>query len=165
MPDLPAANEVLAAMITPAVLISASGTLALSTSNRLARVVDRVRVLAQEAERMPDGLAGSPEELERRTLIRDEITSLGLRLRFLWTTLTFLYVAIGLLVLTSLTVGLATVLVPWLNWVPVGSALAGGAALFAASVFLLRECRAAVKSSVKEMEFVRATLARKAASQ
>jgi hypothetical protein len=33
------ALEVLTAMITPAVLISASGTLVLSTSNRLTRVV------------------------------------------------------------------------------------------------------------------------------
>ena len=45
-----AAGEVLGAMITPAVLISASGTLVLSTSNRLSRVVDRVRVLSAEAE-------------------------------------------------------------------------------------------------------------------
>ncbi|HYU33146.1 MAG TPA: DUF2721 domain-containing protein [Thermoanaerobaculia bacterium] len=33
-------------MIAPAVLISASGTLVLSTSNRLTRVVDRVRASA-----------------------------------------------------------------------------------------------------------------------
>jgi len=37
------------AMITPAVLISASGTLVLSTGNRLGRIVDRVRVLTAEA--------------------------------------------------------------------------------------------------------------------
>jgi hypothetical protein len=30
-------------MITPALLISASGTLSLSTANRLGRVVDRIR--------------------------------------------------------------------------------------------------------------------------
>jgi hypothetical protein len=47
-----AASEVLGAMITPAVLISASGTLVLSTSNCLPRVVDRVWALASEAERM-----------------------------------------------------------------------------------------------------------------
>lgn len=52
-------------MITPAVLISASGTLVLSTSNRLTRVVDRVRTLAREAEAL--------QELEalRRTLRQD----------------------------------------------------------------------------------------------
>lgn len=36
-------------MITPALLISACGTLVLSTSNRLSRVVDRVRVLTAES--------------------------------------------------------------------------------------------------------------------
>ena len=36
---IPTGLEVLSAMITPAVLISASGTLVLSTSVRLARVV------------------------------------------------------------------------------------------------------------------------------
>ncbi|HET7711316.1 MAG TPA: DUF2721 domain-containing protein, partial [Thermoanaerobaculia bacterium] len=35
--------SVLSAMITPAVLILASGSLILTTSNRLTRVVDRVR--------------------------------------------------------------------------------------------------------------------------
>ncbi|MFN2577657.1 MAG: DUF2721 domain-containing protein [Pyrinomonadaceae bacterium] len=34
-------------MITPAVLISASGTMILSTSTRLGRVVDRVRSLSE----------------------------------------------------------------------------------------------------------------------
>jgi len=40
MLDLPPANEVLGAMITPALLISAAGTLVLSTSNRPMRVWD-----------------------------------------------------------------------------------------------------------------------------
>ena len=48
MPALP--SEVLGGMITPALLISACGTLVLSTSNRLSRVVDRVRVLTAEVE-------------------------------------------------------------------------------------------------------------------
>jgi hypothetical protein len=37
--------SVLSEMITPAVLISACGTLIFSTSTRLARIVDRVREL------------------------------------------------------------------------------------------------------------------------
>ncbi len=50
--------EVLGAMITPAVLISAGGTLVLSTSNRLSRVVDRVHVLAADAEAVLRSKAG-----------------------------------------------------------------------------------------------------------
>ena len=42
--------SLLSAMITPAVLISACGTLIMSTSLRLARIVDRVRELSRETE-------------------------------------------------------------------------------------------------------------------
>lgn len=48
---------VLTSMITPAVLISACGALILSTSVRLGRVVDRVRVLSDRFE----DLAHKPE--------------------------------------------------------------------------------------------------------
>jgi hypothetical protein len=52
MSGIPTPTEVLGALITPAVLISAAGMLVLSTSQRLSRVVDRGRVLATEAERL-----------------------------------------------------------------------------------------------------------------
>ena len=63
IPGLPFADGVLAAMITPAVLITACGTLTVSTSNRLGRVVDRVRKVIAEAEgfdpaRLPAGRLG-----------------------------------------------------------------------------------------------------------
>ena len=52
MNGIPVPSEILGAMITPAVLISASGVLVLSTSNRVGRTVDRVRALAGEVERL-----------------------------------------------------------------------------------------------------------------
>lgn len=73
-----AASEVLGAMITPAVLISASGTLVLSTSNRLTRVVDRVRALAAEAEQMRKEEA-SVEAEARRRLIASQLPVLSKR--------------------------------------------------------------------------------------
>ena len=39
--------EFLTAMVTPALLISATGSLVLSTSTRLGRVIDRVRALEE----------------------------------------------------------------------------------------------------------------------
>jgi len=52
MPGAASGLGVLTAMITPALLISACGTLILSTSNRLARIVDRVRTLSRDLERL-----------------------------------------------------------------------------------------------------------------
>ena len=52
--DTEAAIAVLTAMITPAVLISACGSMILSTSSRLGRVVDRVRSLSDRLEEMAE---------------------------------------------------------------------------------------------------------------
>ena len=54
MDALTSSLAVLTAMITPAVLISASGTMILSTSSRLGRVVDRVRSLSDRLRRLTD---------------------------------------------------------------------------------------------------------------
>src|SRR5512144_2463957 len=102
MNNFPAA-DVLTAMITPAVLISASGTLILSTSNRLSRVVDRVRVLAAEAERLTQSAPSDPiKTAARRAFIADQLTQLSARLLLLRSAMTVLYIAIGLLVTTSI---------------------------------------------------------------
>jgi hypothetical protein len=50
MNPLSSAITVLTAMITPAVLISACGSMILSTSSRLGRVVDRVRAPSEKLE-------------------------------------------------------------------------------------------------------------------
>jgi hypothetical protein len=153
------AADVLGAMITPAVLISASGTLVLSTSNRLTRVVDRVRVLAAEAEGL---LAEGPTQDSdlRRNLISDQLPRLADRTLLLRSALTAFYTAIGLLVATSLAVGLIAVIGSSYGWVPVVTGLAGGCMLLYGSVLLLREARLAVASNFQEMEFVRAILER-----
>src|SRR5688500_12515150 len=109
MNTLFSASEVLGAMITPAVLISASGTLVLSTSNRLTRVVDRVRTLAEEAEGLRQGESSEVVEA-RRGLILEQLPVLSSRVRLLRQALEVLYAAIGLLVATSIAVGIVAAL-------------------------------------------------------
>jgi hypothetical protein len=124
------ARDVLAAMITPAVLISASGTLVLSTSNRLTRVVDRVRALAAEAEGLHERVPGGVAVEERRRFIQEQIVTVSARVLLLRTALTVLYAAVGLLVATSIAVGLSAAF-GWLyGWAPVALGLAGAGALF-----------------------------------
>lgn len=164
MPTIPAellgAGDVLAAMITPAVLISASGTLVLSTSNRLGRVVDRIRKLTTEAEALPDGVA-TDEVVEKRALIADQIGWLTQRLRLLQRTIITLYTAIGLLVGSSLTVGLSGMTNGALGWVPVGFGILGATALLVGAGMLVREARLAVRGTLYELDFVRRIVARK----
>jgi hypothetical protein len=148
-----AAGEVLGAMITPAVLISAAGTLVLSTSNRLSRVVDRVRVLSGEAERArsTDGGAITPR---RTSLIASQLEQLAKRVVLLRNAMTTLYLAIGLLIATSLGVAVV-VLFAWTNFAAIAPAIAGAGALFYSSLLLVREARLAVVSTLEEMDYVR----------
>jgi hypothetical protein len=158
--DQATAADILGAMITPAVLISASGTLTLSTTNRLGRVVDRVRELQEVAEGMtPD--AADPEAAEKRALISDQLGWLTLRIRLLQTAVTSLYVAIGLLVSTSIAIGLSASSGWRLMWVPVALGLCGASSLFVGAVLLVREARMAVRSTLVEVEYVKRVIARR----
>jgi len=146
-------------MITPAVLISASGTLVLSTSNRLSRVVDRVRTLTAEAERTRVGtpsVALAPADAARKAaLITSQLRQLAVRVLVLRSAMTALYTAIGLLVATSIGVGL-TVLMQWtMGWVAASLGLSGACALLWGAVLLVREARLAIVSTLEEMAYAR----------
>lgn len=158
--DFLGAGEILGAMITPALLISASGTLSLSTANRLGRVVDRVRALTEMAESLPDGVA-TDEVLEKRALIANQIVWHTERLQLLQRTIVTLYAAIGLLVGASLTVGVSAS-TKWLpGWIPVSFGLTGAFALLIAAGTLIREARLAVRGAEVEIEYIRKVVARK----
>ncbi|HET9958181.1 MAG TPA: DUF2721 domain-containing protein [Polyangiaceae bacterium] len=149
-----AASEVLGAMITPALLISASGTLVLSTSARLSRVVDRVRVLARDAEQLASA-DHAPNLAERRNLIVSQLHGLAKRALILRSALAALYSAIGFLVATSIGVGILTLLGWKGGWLAIGLAMLGACSLLWGSVLLVREGRLAIGSTLEEMSYVR----------
>jgi hypothetical protein len=152
--------EVLTAMITPAVLISASGTLVLSTSNRLSRVVDRVRTLAKEAAALQQ-VASADEVTRRRAFLVRQVRTLTARVSFLRTALTVLYAAIGLFIATSIAVGVVSALRVEVDWLPVSLALVGAGALLYASALLVREARLAVISTLEESAALEASISGK----
>jgi Protein of unknown function (DUF2721) len=160
MPPPFQASDVLAAMITPAVLISASGTLVLSTSNRLTRVVDRVRALAVEAERLP---LEAPDD-EHRRFLSEQLTKLSARVLVLRTALTVLYSGVGFLVAASIAVGLSAAFGWSYGWVPVSLGLAGAGALFHSTLLLVREGRLALGSTLQELERARRSVERRPSS-
>ena len=153
------ASDVLGAMITPAVLISASGTLVLSTSNRLTRVVDRVRSLAAEAEGIRrDGREGAPGIEERMRHISDQLPVLARRAVLLRSTLTALYTTIGFLVTTSIAVAVVAVIGWAYGWIAVVTGLAGACALLYGSLLLVREARLAIGFTLQEMSYLDETV-------
>ena len=55
IPTITPGYATLSAMITPAIFLTANGSLIISTSNRMSRVVDRIRVLNDQADKLCRG--------------------------------------------------------------------------------------------------------------
>src|SRR5205085_10037015 len=106
MEALSSAVAVLTAMITPAVLISACGALILSTSTRLGRVTDRVRLLRDRFEGLAKGDVEVELYEERRAHTFDQLDRLTMRSRLLQKSMTVFYLALGVFVATSVAIGL-----------------------------------------------------------
>jgi hypothetical protein len=159
MSGMPLSSEILGAMITPAVLISASGVLVLSTSNRVGRTVDRVRALAAEVERLQllpeSGSVSTESKASKRKRLADQLAQLSARAVLLRSAMTALYSAIGLLVGTSILVGVVALLQWQYSSLPVVVGFAGACALLYASLLLVREARLAVRSTLQEVAFAR----------
>ena len=83
MDALTSSLAVLTAMITPAVLISASGTMILSTSTRLGRIVDRVRSLSDRLRHLDDENESAEFFEEERVMLYDQLDKLTSRSRLL----------------------------------------------------------------------------------
>lgn len=154
MEGLSSALAVLTAMITPAVLISACGTMILSTSARLGRVVDRVRALSDKLEEFAH-IEGDVELLdERRAVIFLQLDRLTSRARILQRAMTTFYVALGIFVSTSVAIGIVAVTSTRHSWIPVVVALLGAACLFYGSMLLIFEARLALSTIHIEMDFI-----------
>ncbi len=148
-------SEILTAMITPAVLISASGTLVLSTSNRLSRVVDRVRVISDQLEPLNSASQNSYRATAKQELYLDQLARLSKRIMLLRSALMSLYTAIGLFVATSVAICIVTIMQWDYGWITVILSLIGAVTLLFSSLLLVAEARQAVTSTLRELDFVR----------
>lgn len=138
-------------MITPAVLISACGTLIFSTANRLSRIVDRVRVLGDLIAQLYTKKELDFRE-ERRQELDRQLSYYATRGRLIQHALTSIYAALGIFVGTTIAIGL----VAWvsvISWLPTALGIVGTLVLFYACVVLIAEARVALKSVNQEMEF------------
>lgn len=152
--DPAAAIAVLTAMITPAVLISACGSMILSTSGRLGRVVDRVRALSDRLEATSD--QADPEAVhERQQIIFLQLDKLTSRARILQRSMVTFYVALGTFVATSVAIGIVAIVdKPRYNLVPVIVGIIGACFLFYGSMLLIFEARLALSTIHVEMDFI-----------
>jgi threonine/homoserine/homoserine lactone efflux protein len=150
--DSATAIAVLTAMITPAVLISACGSMILSTSSRLGRVVDRVRALSDRLEDISE-LPGDPDWKERQATIFAQLDKLTSRARILQRSMVVFYLGLGMFVATSVAIGVVAIASRY-TIVPVVFGLAGACFLFYGSILLIFEARLALSTVHVEMDYV-----------
>ena len=155
MDALSTSLAVLTAMITPAVLISACGTMILSTSTRLGRVVDRVRSLSDRLEELAHKPAAEMEFYEeRRSVIFEQLDKLTSRARLLQRCMVIFYLALGIFVSTSVAIGVVAVSGTRYHWIPIVTGLIGACFLFYGSMLLIFEARLALSTIHTEMDFI-----------
>ena len=153
--NAPTAMAVLSAMITPAVLISACGTLVLSTSTRLARVIDRVRQMADRIDDLDARKDATANYKERRASVQRQMQTLARRGRLLQFSLTLLYLGVATFVAASVAIGIVSAGFTRAVWLPVALALTGAMMLLAASLVLIAESRIALLTTLRELTAVR----------
>ncbi|MDQ5844953.1 MAG: DUF2721 domain-containing protein [Acidobacteriota bacterium] len=147
------AVAVLTAMITPAVLISACGSMILSTSHRLGRVVDRVRALSDKLEELAEKEAGNTTE--RQSIIYAQLDKLTSRARILQRSMVTFYLALGMFVATSVAIGVVAISGNTrYNLIPVIVGLVGACFLFYGSMLLIFEARLALSTIHAEMDYI-----------
>lgn len=138
-------------MITPAVLISACGTLIFSTSNRLGRIVDRVRELGGLIQELATRSDVEFKD-ERRHEFDRQLFSHTARTQLIQRALTSFYAAVGAFVATAMAIAVVT-FVPQIAWLPTALGIAGILVLFYGCVLLIAEARMALRSVTEEMAF------------
>ena len=151
IPTLPSALQILSAMITPAVLILACGSLVMTTSSRLIRCVDRVRAFTSEIDALDQ--AQSTDQ-PRYDMLIYQLERTATRARLLQRALSRLYAGIGTFVATSVAIGVFALLEIHQAWIPLLLGFIGAGLLFSASIMLIMESRIALALTYAEMDFV-----------
>jgi hypothetical protein len=145
----------LSAMITPALFMTATGSLIISTSNRMSRIVDRIRTLNDQGDALCRGTSGLDFPTERRQHVDDQLKRLLRRADRIRVALTMLYLAFAMFVGTSLTLGIDVLLDHAVVAVPTLLAALGVTLMLVATLNLVRETLEALRSNRLEITFYR----------
>ncbi|HEY3307078.1 MAG TPA: DUF2721 domain-containing protein [Desulfuromonadaceae bacterium] len=146
-------SRILTSMITPAVLISACGTLIFSTSARLGRIFDRVNVMKGEIEAILDGKLRFTEE--RMEFISEQVSCAKKRAALIQKSMAALYTATALFIASSLAIAVNVAYgSPQQGWISTLIALIGGLFLFAAATLLLYESRFNLRFVTRNIDFI-----------
>jgi len=153
MPFITENYATLTAMITPALFMTANGSLIISTSNRMSRIVDRIRQLNQEGDDLGRGAKQLDFVEDRLEHVVVQLDRMVRRSDLIRLALTLLYLAMSLFVGTSLTMAVDALLANPIVVVPTTLAIAGVSLMLGACILLVRETRIALRNNRLEILF------------
>jgi uncharacterized membrane protein YqjE len=151
MDDISIGISILTAMITPAILIVACGSLSLTTSQRLNRSLESARKISVTFNEINEGRRSV--SIREQEMLRRQLEKSARRAVLLQRAMTMLYTALGFFILTSLIIGLFEIISRMRSWLLVILPMLGAIALLWASILLIMETRLALKSVDDEMYF------------
>ena len=151
-------------IVAPAILTNAGSVLAMSTSNRLARAVDRARDLARQLEAHDVSTASSDLDRAEDQRRLEELSATETRTTMLLHVLQSFYFALGGFASSTLAALLGAVLAPWglggavtvFEVLAVGAGTIGVLSLVRGSLLLVRETSIAVRVISERAASVRA---------
>jgi len=146
--------EFLTAMVTPTLLISATGSLVLSTSTRLGRIVDRTRQLEVRLGELiyADDKTEVPLYDKRVEVIVDLLDKVTSRSRILQKAMGAFYYGLCVFVLTSVSIAVVGLFDVY-RWLPIPVGIVGIMFLFYGSLLMLKETQMATATVNAEMDF------------
>jgi hypothetical protein len=145
---------ILSSMITPAVLILATGSLIMTTSQRLSRVIERVRKISQEFMQIEKSHDQESTNERKRKILYTLLRKSARRCKLLTKAMTFLFLSLGLFVATSLTIGIVAITHLRYTWIPTAIGMIGAITLFISSAVLIIESRLTYSVIADEVDFV-----------
>jgi hypothetical protein len=151
---LDTAVKILSSMITPALLISASGTFVISTSSRLGRVVDRMRTLTERYEQLLERLDRDTQTEQRLTHTDWQLRMQTRRLMLLHRALNQFYLCSTAFVLTSISMAILSVWGLKFAWVPVAMGMFGAVCMMIGCFSMVLEAQTATTMTRREAELV-----------
>jgi len=144
-------HDTVTAMIAPALFLTATASLLISTSSRIGRIVDRIRALVILCE------SGQLEQLDfveqRRKHVIDSLRHLQWRSNRAAVAVTMLYLAFSAFAATSMMIALDSMTGHSLDALPVICAVAGVGLLLVACVNLVLEARSSLRGNDREVRF------------
>ncbi|MBL7698105.1 MAG: DUF2721 domain-containing protein [Chitinophagaceae bacterium] len=152
MDDIGRTITILSSMITPVVLILASGSLIISTSQRLGRVVERTRKLTDAIKELIKNNSTESTLEQEVSILFEQLQKSAKRAKLLQRAMGALYITLSIFVATSISIGVIDIYRKGSAWIPVILGILGAMLMLYASILLIKESRIALNAVNKEMD-------------